>query len=86
MKRPNISAEHSVERALMDWLGLHYAENIYYGTNHCPAQILRNCVHPKLGLQIMEHAKIDWSNAEGESRAASARTLHPLVGSSGVSE
>jgi len=25
-------------------------------------------------------------NAEGESRAASARTLHPLVGSSGVSE
>ena len=50
------------KRALMDWLGLHYAENIYYGTNHCPAQILRNCVHPKLGLQIMEHAKIDWSN------------------------
>jgi DNA (cytosine-5)-methyltransferase 1 len=38
--------------ALMDWLGIHYQENIYYGTNHCPAQILRNCVHPKMGLHV----------------------------------
>jgi len=38
--------------ALMDWLGIHYDENIYYGNNHCPAQILRNCVHPDLGLQV----------------------------------
>jgi len=41
---------------MMDWLGIHYEENIYYGTNHCPAQILRNCVHPKLGLQILQSA------------------------------
>jgi DNA (cytosine-5)-methyltransferase 1 len=40
------------KKALMDWLGIHYEENIYYGKNHCPAQILRNCVHPDLGLQI----------------------------------
>ena len=40
------------KKALMDWLGIHYDENIYYGNNHCPAQILRNCVHPKLGEQI----------------------------------
>jgi len=40
------------KRALMDWLGIHYDENIYYGKNHCPAQILRNCVHPKIGQQI----------------------------------
>lgn len=38
--------------AMQNWLGIHYEENIYYGSNHCPAQILRNCVHPKLGLQI----------------------------------
>lgn len=43
--------------ALMEWLGIHYAENIYYGTNHCPAQILRNCVHPKLGAQILQCAR-----------------------------
>jgi DNA (cytosine-5)-methyltransferase 1 len=40
------------KEALQDWLGIHYPENIYYGNNHCPAQILRNCVHPKVGLQI----------------------------------
>ena len=42
------------KRELMEWLDIHYEENIYYGTNHCPAQILRNCVHPKLGIQIFK--------------------------------
>lgn len=37
---------------LQDWLGIHFEENIYYDGNHCPSQILRNCVHPHLGLQI----------------------------------
>lgn len=46
------------KKALMDWLGIHYMENIYYGKNHCPAQILRNCVHPKLGEQIFNAALI----------------------------
>ena len=45
------------KQALMDWLGIHYYENIYYGNNHCPAQILRNCVHPDLGLHIFNSAK-----------------------------
>lgn len=40
------------KQKLMDWLGIHYTENIYYGTNHCPAQILRNCVHPNVGAAI----------------------------------
>jgi len=40
------------KKALQDWLGIHYEENIYYDGNHCPAQILRNCVHPLLGEQI----------------------------------
>lgn len=44
------------KKELMDWLGIHYEKNIYYEGNHCPAQILRNCVHPKLGLQIFEQA------------------------------
>jgi len=42
------------KKILMDWLGIHYEENVYYKGNHCPAQILRNCVHPDLGLQIFE--------------------------------
>lgn len=45
------------KQKLMDWLGVHYPENIYYGNNHCPAQILRNCVHPKEGEQILHNAK-----------------------------
>ncbi len=40
------------KKALMDWLGIHYDENIYYEGNHCPAQILRNCVHPLIGEHI----------------------------------
>ena len=40
--------------ALKDWLGIHYNGNIYYGDNHCPAQVLRNCVHPVVGEQIMK--------------------------------
>lgn len=40
------------KRAMMEWLGIHYPENIYYGTNHCPAQILRNCVHPTMGEHV----------------------------------
>jgi len=46
------------KRAMQDWLGIHYPENIYYSGNHCPAQILRNCVHPQLGLQIFNSAKL----------------------------
>lgn len=41
--------------AMMDWLGIHVPENIYYGTNRCPAQVLRNCVYPLLGQHIFEY-------------------------------
>lgn len=44
------------KKALMDWLDIHYEENIYYGKNHCPAQILRNCVHPVIGKHILDSA------------------------------
>lgn len=40
------------KRKLMDWLGIHFDENIYLKGNHCPAQILRNCVHPNEGAHI----------------------------------
>ena len=55
---PNfIQAESPAEvQALKDWLGLNYEGNIYYGKNHSPAQILRNCVHPDLGKHILNCA------------------------------
>ena len=51
------------KQILMDWLGIHLEKNIYYKwtdaegvlhKNHCQNQILRNAVHPKIGLQILE--------------------------------
>jgi DNA (cytosine-5)-methyltransferase 1 len=42
------------KEALQDWLGIHYEGNVYYDGNHCPAQILRNCVHPELGKQLLD--------------------------------
>lgn len=45
-------ASTAAKKVMMDWLDIHYEKNIYYGNNHCPVQILRNCVHPKMGLSI----------------------------------
>lgn len=53
INRQNLQAK----QALMDWLGIHYEENIYYEGNHCPTQILRNAVHPDIGKIIYDRAK-----------------------------
>lgn len=57
---PNFITQSGLDgkKLLMDWLGIHYEENIYYGTNHCPAKILRNCVHPKIGLHVFNQATV----------------------------
>lgn len=44
-------------QSLKDWLGIQYTGNIYYEGNHSPAQVLRNCVHPNMGLHIFECAE-----------------------------
>ena len=46
------------KQELMDWLGIYFEENIYYEGNHCPTQILRNCVHPSVGQQIMAALRV----------------------------
>ena len=46
----------AAKKSMMDWIGIHYEENIYYGNNHCPVQVLRNCVHPEIGLHIFNEA------------------------------
>jgi len=43
---------------LKEWLGIHYEGNIYYGKNHDPCQVLRNCVHPHLGYHIYKNIKL----------------------------
>lgn len=45
------------KKALMEWLGLYYEESIYHNGSHCPAQILRNCVHPLIGQQVLASAR-----------------------------
>jgi DNA (cytosine-5)-methyltransferase 1 len=42
---------------LKDWLGIHYEGNLYYKDNHDPNQVLRNAVHPDLGLYILNQMK-----------------------------
>jgi len=39
---------------LKEWLGINYEGNIYYNGNHDPCQVLRNCVHPDLGLHVFK--------------------------------
>ena len=41
---------------LKDWLDIQYQGNLYYEKNHCPGQVLRNCVHPRIGKQILQKA------------------------------
>lgn len=41
---------------LKEWLGINYKGNLYYKNNHCPAQVLRNCVHPETGIHILNCA------------------------------
>jgi len=47
------------KKEMMDWLGIHFDEKIYIRGNHCPVQVLRNCVHPDLGKQIFEKVCIN---------------------------
>lgn len=49
MNRQNLTAKQE----LQNWLGIHYEKNIYYEGNHCPTQVLRNCVHPLIGQHVM---------------------------------
>jgi DNA (cytosine-5)-methyltransferase 1 len=50
------------KKVMMDWLGIHFDENIYYEGNHCPAQVLRNCVHPELGLHVFNEMLKSFEN------------------------
>lgn len=66
VKRPKgfiTKANLQGKKEMMDWLGLQFEEVIYYKGNHCPVQILRNCVHPDLGQQIF-NSYLDYENKQ----------------------
>jgi len=46
----------TAKQKLCEWLGLKYERNVYYEGNHCPTQVLRNCVHPSIGAQVLAAA------------------------------
>tara|TARA_R110000850_G_scaffold276171_2_gene417608 strand:+ start:262 stop:615 length:354 start_codon:yes stop_codon:yes gene_type:complete len=47
-------ANNKGKAELQKWLGIkHEGPNLYYEGSHCPAQVYRNMVHPKLGLDIL---------------------------------
>jgi DNA (cytosine-5)-methyltransferase 1 len=47
---------HASKKDVENWLGIYLKKNIYLDGNHCEVQVLRNCVHPKLGLHIFNCA------------------------------
>lgn len=47
---------HAKKSDIEKWLGIYLDKNIYLNNNHDECQVLRNCVHPKLGLHIFNEA------------------------------
>lgn len=41
---------------IQNWLGIRLNKKLYAGRSNDPNQVLRNCVHPKIGLHILNRA------------------------------
>lgn len=61
----------SGSQMMKEWLGIHYKDNLYYEGNHCPAQVLRNCVHPLIGKHVLDCATMKFQNALHHSSSLS---------------
>jgi len=46
------SPEHI--RIMQEWLDIRWKKPIYLNGNHSPGQVYRNCVHPRLGLEVLQ--------------------------------
>ncbi|WP_441001294.1 hypothetical protein [Fodinibius sp. SL11] len=56
-------------KELQNFLGIHYEGQLYYDGNHEPCQVLRNCVHPKLGQHVMKRAREIYETKDEEQLA-----------------
>ena len=58
-KKPKFKGNYmkASKTELESYFGYQNLPNIYIEQNHCPVQILRNCVHPKTGLYILDCAR-----------------------------
>ena len=45
------------KQELCEWYDLQYDGTLYYNGNHDPLQVLRNSVHPKVGLHVLDYAR-----------------------------
>lgn len=39
---------------MQEWLDIKWNKPLYLSGNHSPGQVYRNCVHPKLGLEVLQ--------------------------------
>tara|TARA_R110000744_G_scaffold379826_1_gene498865 strand:- start:1099 stop:1764 length:666 start_codon:yes stop_codon:yes gene_type:complete len=62
IKKQNLEAK----KELHEWLGIYFDEVLYVGKNHCPTQVLRNCVHPDTAKHIMGCALAEPKNNQLE--------------------
>lgn len=49
----SMQAGSSNREELEEWLGIQLSKEIYVGDGHDPDQVLRNCVHPRIGQAIL---------------------------------
>jgi DNA (cytosine-5)-methyltransferase 1 len=50
ISKQNLAAKAEMEK----WLGFPPLPTVYYSGNHDPTQVLRNCIHPELGRQVLD--------------------------------
>lgn len=54
-KDHDITAVENDEKIAKVYSDLFPNDKLVIGDAHCPAQVLRNCVHPSLGKYIFDH-------------------------------
>ncbi len=82
---PNFIMKCNTEGAeeLKKEYGISYEGNIYYGKNHDPAQALRNCVNPKIGLHVLNCLEKLNSEKAGKT-CATKHVIPPKSKDSGI--
>lgn len=61
-----MSGNKEGREAMLDWLGLPpMLKNVYFEGSNCAGKVIRNCVHPDIGLHLVDelvNPRNDWRN------------------------